>query len=338
MSHRRSSALAPSNNLRRKWVASVLIVMVSARLLDTTDGSSIASASRPAAAQQGEAEQRVNGDFLALSDVYTASNQSSSGSSAAGSRNFRMSRSEFNGFCANGECGHGDVLKVVSMMAKRMLSDPRVLGLRTGHVDSEDHHPAEPEAEDLEAASSQALVRSSEDAESARAVSGSSFDTRPFTSNDYYYDTRNRADGGDSYAMASNGNYRNRDRYMADGSTAGYGQEGANYAGAASSSIAYDRDGYGYGGDSYGGYEDSYGGGGGGHYECCQEKDKLLPIFLIGLLGLLAFFLYLRSTTTTMMGRSFDDNDISDGKFKVRAILSSSKPKRIGDCSTLPKY
>jgi hypothetical protein len=37
---------------------------------------------------------------------------------------------------------------------------------------------------------------------------------------------------------------------------------------------------------------------------------------LVGLLGLLAFFLYVRSTTTAAPARkrSIDDNDLSDGK------------------------
>jgi hypothetical protein len=36
---------------------------------------------------------------------------------------------------------------------------------------------------------------------------------------------------------------------------------------------------------------------------------------LVGLLGLLAFFLYIRSTTTAAARkRSIDDNDLSDGK------------------------
>lgn len=304
---RRPSALASTN--RRKWVASILIVMVSARMLDITDGSSIA---RPAEQQPEEQKPAVSGDFLAMSDVYTSSNLT-----ARGQRNFRVSRSELTGFCTNGECVQGDVLRVVSQMAKRMLSDPRILGLRTGQAMPEEE--AEP-AEDLEAASSQALVRSPEDSETARAVSGASFDTRPFTSNDYYYENRNRADtgnAGDNYAMASS-NYRNRDRYASEGSpAAGYGQEGSSFAGQASSSVAYDRDGYGYGGDSYGGHDDyGYSGGGGGYESCCHENNKLLPIFLIGLLGLLAFFLYLRSTTTAAAGRNFDgdENDISDGK------------------------
>lgn len=41
--------------------------------------------------------------------------------------------------------------------------------------------------------------------------------------------------------------------------------------------------------------------------------NKLLPILLVGLLGLLGFFLYIRSTTLAA-ARSIDDNDLSDGK------------------------
>lgn len=285
---------------RNKWVAPVLIALVCARMLDITDGSLTTPSSTSHHSEQKTEEQPVNGDFLAMSDVYTSSDTDNATLSSSYSKNFRVSRSEFNGVCANGECGGADVLRVVSQLAKRILGDPRVLGLRTGVPHSADNE------DEAQAA----------DEQSARAVGGgTSFDTRPFSSGDYYYDSnnyRNREGASDSYAMASNGNYRNRDRYANDASSS------ASYTdGQLASSNAYDRDGGydSYGGDSYGG-DGGYSGGGYDSY-CCGQNNKLFPIFLVGLLGLLAFFLYLRSTTTTAAGRSggLDDNDLSDGNF-----------------------
>ncbi len=298
------SKLLPS---QRKWLASILIVMISARLLDMTDGFTTVS---PSAHQSEETEsehheQSLNGDFLAMSDVYIApSDNSSSSSSFSDYKNFWVSKSELTGICENGECtggSGGDVLRVVSKLAKSILSDPRILGLRTGL-------PDEPNDEESES-------------ESGRAVGGgTNFDTRPFTSSDYYYNNdgnyRNREGASDNYAVASNtgSNYRNRDRGYVNEATSSEGYYGGQVA-----SSAYDRDG-GYGG---GGYEeesyDSYSGGGGGYHppEKCCENNKLFPIFLVGLLGLLAFFLYLRSTTTTSAtGRrfGFEDVDVNEGK------------------------
>lgn len=282
-------------------MATVLVILFSARMLDMTDG--LTTTSRPES-ESHQSQPSESGDFLSMSDVGTGHETNS--------RNFRVSRSAFADFCTNGDCVQGDVLKVVSKLAKRILSDPRVLGLRTA-TETSDEDTKTP------------------DESVARAAGSTSFDTRPFSGSDYYYDAvRNRVDRhgvADSVASSSS-NYR---QHFSEADSASYSDsEQESKTGSVS---ANDRDGgYGYGGgDSYSGgdsYGDSYGGYGGGSsyggssygggyggYESCCNNNKLLPILLVGLLGLLAFFLYLRSTTTAAGRRSGDENDISDGKF-----------------------
>lgn len=303
-------------------MATILVVMLSARILVMTDG--LTATMPPAEHKPMEENRQESGDFLAMSDVGTGSE--------INGRNFRVSRSEFSDYCLNGDCVSGDVLKVVSKLAKRILSDPRVLGLRTNNQPVDDYDATESPAKSA-----------------ARAIDGtSSFDTRPFSRRNDYYDNidRNRQDtyndddrnrlnerynDPDSYhapASEPSDNYRDRDRYSNDavyGSSPGHHdsiERGSTKPGTNERDGSYDS--YGGGGDSYGGGGgygggSSYGGGnsyggGGGYDSCCQEQNKLLPILLVGLLGLLAFFLYIRSTTTAAAAkRSIDDNDISDG-------------------------
>ena len=132
---------------RNRWVATVFIVMLSARMLIMADG--VTTTSRPPAqsGQPGD-KQTASGDFLAMSDIGTGKETNS--------RNFRVARSEFADYCLNGDCVDGDVLKVVSKLAKRILSDPRILGLRTA---------SEPEDDD---------ATDSAEASAARAIRGSS--------------------------------------------------------------------------------------------------------------------------------------------------------------------
>ena len=217
----------------------------------------------------------------------------------------RIRRSELT--CANGECGGADVLKVVSQLAKRLLSDPRILSLNSGTSGAD---------------------------QSGRS---SRINSRPFTSGSYYKTRPSAADRqriADLFSAASDsGSFRQKEsRYIDD-----YDSADKNSIQAANSVAANDfftnyfvtadvsdvndvsssskndddvtRDSYdegdsysagdtysgghgGHGGDSYGGGHggDSYGGG------CCNEKDQYLPILVVGSLGLLAFYLYLRTT------------------------------------------
>jgi uncharacterized membrane protein YgcG len=407
---------------RNRWVATVFIVMLSARMLIMADG--VTTTSRPPAqsGQPGD-KQTASGDFLAMSDIGTGKETNS--------RNFRVARSEFADYCLNGDCVDGDVLKVVSKLAKRILSDPRILGLRTASEPEDDEatdttdasaarairgsssrkklrisnirrndeenagnndqkmadenkndsdgtsseetaskvkvdttvncygashgydssgsywqdygysegYELSPDYGETEQASSNVGEAERVKGSSARTIEDSLFDTNSFTSRDDYYendritdrydknrlndryndpnsyhapassdsndilkDKEYRVPGGERFGETygyqnSRGktkySYNDRDDDDSNGGGGkGGGGGGGGYGGGSS---------YGYGGGSYGGYEDS----------CC--KSKLLPILLVGLLGLLGFFLYIRSTTVAG-GRSMDENDISDGK------------------------
>ena len=396
-------------------------------------------------------KQSESGDFLAMSDIETGKEPNS--------RHFRVARSEFSDYCLNGDCINGDVLKVVSKLAKRILSDPRILGLRTASEPADDDatdatdattgrkisshknrrisntrrndeenaenneqkmkdgdkktsefsddtsseeeraavvkvdttvncynngasdgwdstgiywqddgydveaYESIPDYSDTEHASTN-VAGEGEKVSEARAIDESMiFDTHSFTSRDDYYDNdritqrhdKNRLndwynDPGSYHASTSSHsnnilkekkyevpagvkfgegegyqdlrgktkyNYNDRD----DDDSSG-GQKGDGYGGGGSYGGG---GGYG-GGNSYGGGSSyGYGGGGYGGYEdsCC--KNKLLPILLVGLLGLLAFFLYIRSTTVAGR-RSMDENDLSDGKsLRVNSKLFRDK-------------
>lgn len=120
----------PSHHRKRRCVAAVLVVMLSARTLVMTNG--LTTTSRPSADISLSANDKPeSGDFLAMSDIGTGKE--------INSRNFRMARSEFADYCLNGDCVNGDVLKVVSKLAKRILSDPRILGLRTASISVDDY-------------------------------------------------------------------------------------------------------------------------------------------------------------------------------------------------------
>lgn len=307
-----STSASQRRRSRHRLVATVLIVMLSARMMDITDG--LTTTPRPES--ESTQDRAESGDFLAMSDVGTGTETNS--------RDFKVPRSVFDEYCANGECVQGDVLKVVSKMAKRILSDPRILGLRTATEPEED-------------------ITDAPDESAARSIGVNNFDTRPFSSSDYYYENRNRIDrysDPEAYpptSPSSHTNYRQRDRYSEAYVDSSEQQQQGTRSPPSAAPALHDRDSsYGYGGgdsysggDSYGGGESygggsSYGGGGGygggyGGYESCCQNNKLLPVLLVGLLGILAFFLYIRSTTTAAR-RSFDDNDLSDGNL-FRAIL-----------------
>ncbi len=432
---------------RHRWVATVFIVMLSARMLIMAD--SLTATSRPTFNSDHPAEnQPESGDFLAMSDTGTGKEPNS--------RHFRVARSEFSDFCLNGDCINGDVLKVVSKLAKRILSDPRILGLRTasepddfqagrkissskkrrisnnrrsdeenGENNDQKMKDEDKKASDDTSSEERASVvkvdttvncygasdgwdspgiyweddgynveayvsedesildygdtehastnvgGEGEKTSAARAIDDSSlFDIHSLTSRDDYFDNNERItqrhdknrlnvryNDPDSYhaSTSSDSNgilkekkygvpggvkygeddgypdtrgktklYNNYGRDDDDDSSSGGGQKGGG-------------GGYGGGGSSYGGgggygggssYGSSYGYRGGGGYggyddSCC--KNKLLPILLVGLLGLLAFFLYIRSTTVAGR-RSMDENDLSDGKsLRVSTKLFGSK-------------
>ena len=293
-------------------------------MLDLTDGflattrptTDNADASAHQQHHQADDGQAVSGDFLAMSDQGADGGEDDNNNNGHNSPSsllnpFKMSWKDMSSLCPGGECslssmsdGRGDALRVISQLAKRILSDPRIMGLRTYKHAANDTADHDNQVE-------------------ARAIGGSNFDTRPFTSSSDYYGQQ----GSMNNRMSDNtgDNYRTRDRYAAN-SNDNYAStsSAASYAGdSVASAASYDRDdSYGYGGgDSYGGGGyDSYGGGGGGYgggYEtCCGQNNKLLPIFLVGLLGILAFWLYIRSTTTAS-GRKLrtgfgGDDSVSD--------------------------
>ena len=320
-----------------------------------TDGS--LTTTRPPNHSEPPAEEDPNQDFLALSDVANATH------------NFRVHRSEL--MCAGGDCG-GDVLKVVSRLAKRLLSDPRILPRyaapstkqRTGRASRINSRPfirsryytETPSSEDrhriadllLTATSDSDLTRSyrkdsytTQDSADNNLIESNAVSSASF--NDYFADyfddsindingpfknnelSRDTYAGGQSESYAGNDrdsystgdSYSGGDSYSAGDSYSGGHNEGGYSGGHGGGSYGGGHSGGSYGGGSYGGGSyggGSYGGGYGG--QCC--KDKYLPILLVGSLGLLAFYLFLRSTTTTAAGggrrrRFTDDDDISDG-------------------------
>jgi hypothetical protein len=328
---RRRRPAARRNYSKKQIVFTVLIVMLSARMLDLTDG--FLATPRPttdtedssAHQQHHEADdgQAVSGDFLAMSDQGADGgdddyNNNNGHDSPSLLNHFKMSWKDMSSLCPGGECslssmsdGRGDALRVISQLAKRILSDPRIMGLRTYnhlplHASNDTDHDNQVEA---------------------RAIGGANFDTRPFTSSSDYFGQQGSINNrmSDNRMNDMGDNYRTRDRYAANSENYGSTSSATSYVGdSVASAASYDRDdSYGYGGgDSYGGGGyDSYGGGGGGYgggYEtCCGQNNKLLPIFLVGLLGILAFWLYIRSTTTTSSGRKLrtgfgGDDSISD--------------------------
>lgn len=119
-----------SQHRKHRCVAAVLVVILSARMLAVTDG--LTTTSRPSANISPPSDNRPeSGDFLAMSDTDTGK--------GINGQNFDVARSEFADYCLNGDCVNGDVLKVVSKLAKRILSDPRILGLRTAREPVHDY-------------------------------------------------------------------------------------------------------------------------------------------------------------------------------------------------------
>lgn len=233
-------------------------------MLVMTDGVTATLRPPPAESDERPAENKPaeSGDFLAMSDVGTGKELNS--------RNFRVARSEFSDYCSNGDCISGDVLKVVSKLAKRILSDPRILGLRTTSERSTDDYDDVTEPPEESA---------------ARAVGGSSFDTRPFSRrNDFYDSDRNRLDpyNDDDRSRVNerykedernrlNERYNDPDSYHAPATpdTSDNYRQRDRHSDAYGSSPAYEdpaiergstRSGY---NDRDGGYSESYSGGGG---------------------------------------------------------------------------
>ena len=310
-----------SKNIRRK--SSRVAVWKQVALLCLFAGS---SAWTDGSLTSIEAEEDANRDFLALSDVANATH------------NFRIRRSELT--CANGDCGGGDVLKVVSQLAKRLLSDPRILRRNSGRsgrasrinsrpFTSSSYYKAKPSAADRQRIAD--LFTAVSDSAATGSFRKDRYIDYDSTDNDFVHPTNSLSSGKNSEYFdydhtndinsLSKNNDISRDTY-----SEGYHQQ--EHDSYHSTDDGYGGDSY-SGGDSYGGGDsysggDSYGGGGygGGGYggyggQCCE--DKYLPILLVGSLGLLAFYLYLRSTTTTAAGgggrrrRSADDEDVSDG-------------------------
>ena len=255
---------------------------------------------------------KPSGDFLALSDVANAT------------FDFNVDKSEYLVPCAGGECG--EAIQVFSVLAKRLLSDPRILGLSGPRLVRSALLRSDTAEHQLETNSSELLPVASALASSHR---NDRYDT-------YYGDHRYDVDV-DGDQLSSSSSYRDRDRlrdHERDRDRGGYTQTagyGSPYEEPDEPTYSLDRrpsgqryvnyyqpdndrdDSYGggggYGGGGYdggGGYE---GGGGYGGGDCC--KSKYLPILIVGLLGLLAFFLYLR-TTTTAGRRGFGLKDIAD--------------------------
>ena len=249
----------------------------------------------------------------------------------------RIRRSELT--CANGECGGADVLKVVSQLAKRLLSDPRILSLNSGTSGADQsgrssrinsrpftsgsYYKTRPSAADRQriadlfsAASDSGSFRQKEsryidDYDSADKNSiqaANSVAANDFFTN--YFVTADVSDVNDVSSSSKNDDDVTRDSYDEGDSYSA----GDTYSGGHGGHAGHGGDSYGgdHGGDSYGGGHggDSYGGG------CCNEKDQYLPILVVGSLGLLAFYLYLRTTNgggRRRRRRFADDEHVPDG-------------------------
>jgi len=255
-----------------------------------------------------EESEEVNQDFLALSDVANAT------------QNFRVRRSELT--CANGDCGGGDVLKVVSQLAKRLLSDPRILRRNSAIFARKGRANSSP----FTAASYYQSPGDNVQMESLRNDRYVDYESSDNNFRDPFKQTQGfGADSGgffDDYVDnsvqsddSSIANVADRDGGGHDSYSAGHDSYSAGHDSYSGGQESYGGGHDSYGGSSYGG--SSYGGSsyGGSYSEGCCE-NKYLPILLVGSLGLLAFYLYLRSTTTTAAAaaRRYDQNDedISD--------------------------
>ena len=281
-----------------KWMTIVFLFAGSSGLMD------------PMTLSSPEESEEVNQDFLALSDVANAT------------QNFRVRRSELT--CANGDCGGGDVLKVVSQLAKRLLSDPRILRRNSAIFARKGRANSSP----FTAASYYQSPGDNVQMESLRNDRYVDYESSDNNFRDPFKQTQGfGADSGgffDDYVDnsvqsddSSIANVADRDGGGHDSYSAGHDSYSAGHDSYSGGQESYGGGHDSYGGSSYGG--SSYGGSsyGGSYSEGCCE-NKYLPILLVGSLGLLAFYLYLRSTTTTAAAaaRRYDQNDedISDGR------------------------